>query len=236
MDIQELASSTTLSATKFELTNFVIGAQDRPSRIIKQLSLESEVRVNNIRKTKRDIIRNGIQLKQLEDIVKLTEGDYNSQLAQLDVEDKEDEIQGLNNTLYRNEYELQAMQEILDTVSENLSDDDIRHLNSPEGQEEDEAAYWIQRLSKQASGDVISGGRIQNGNMMAILNLPEDMQKLALKTTQAKSLNFNNTFSIENDLTMKCSKATNVHNLISEEALDKLIDADALLNMPHKDG
>ena len=96
MDIQELASSTTLSATKFELTNFVIGAQDRPSRIIKQLSLESEVRVNNIRKTKRDIIRNGIQLKQLEDIVKLTEGDYNSQLAQLDVEDKEDEIQGLN--------------------------------------------------------------------------------------------------------------------------------------------
>ena len=43
MNISELAMGTTLAATKFELTNFVIGAQDRPSRIIKQLALESEL-------------------------------------------------------------------------------------------------------------------------------------------------------------------------------------------------
>jgi len=234
MNISELAMGTTLAATKFELTNFVIGAQDRPSRIIKQLALESELRINNIKKSVRDLRRRNIEMQQLQDIIKITEGDYNQQLAQLDVEEKEDEIIGVQNTLFRNEYELSALQEILDTLCEKMTDDEINHLNSPEGQEEDEAAYWVQRLSKQASNDIISGGRIQAGNMSAILNLPTDMQNITLKTTQAKSLNFNNTLKLDGELTHDCSKGSNIGSLIDEDRINTLIESSDLLNMPHE--
>jgi len=210
MDIKELALSNTLAATKFEITNFVIGAQDRPSRIIKQLALESELRLNNIKRLSRESRRANIELKQLQDIVNMYDEGYNKQLAELDVEEKEDEIIGINNTKFKNQYELDAMQEILNTLSDKITDDEIRRLNTPAAQEEDEAAYWVQRLSKQASNDVISGGRIQSGNMAAILNLPEDMQQITLKTTQAKSLNFSNTFKLDNDLKLECSNGTNI--------------------------
>lgn len=223
MDVKELLENVPMASTKFELTNFVIGSMDSPARIIKQIAIESEVRMNNIKTLERDKKRNVIKTKQLQESMEHASG-YNKELIQLDIEEIEDNDIGIKNKLERNQFELDVFQEILDKLELRMGVDEIKRLSSIDGQEEEESAYWLQRLSKQASADVISTGRIQRGNMEAILNLPTDMQRIALKMTEAKSNNFENSIELENESTLKIDETSNITDYITEKDVDGYIN------------
>lgn len=228
MNISELLTQAPLAATKFELANFVIGAMDTPSRIIKQIAVESDVRMNNISTLQRDKKRNDIKRKQLQEAMENANG-YNKDLLALDLEEIDDNDKGINNKILRNQYELDTFQEILDKVVAQLGEEEVKRLSTPEGQEEGEAHYWLQRLSKQAATDVFGTGSIQKGNMEAILNLPDDMQILVLKMTEAKSATFSSSIALENSHTLRIQPKTNISDSVDENELNNMLNEIQLL-------
>jgi hypothetical protein len=54
-------------------------------------------------------------------------------------------------------------------------------FGNEEKEDQLEREYWINRLAKQASTDLLAYGRIQTGNIDAIAMLPSDMQKKTLQ-------------------------------------------------------
>jgi hypothetical protein len=159
-----------------------------------------------------------LELKTREDVISFTL--YNQKKAQLEINLEQERLEETFSAAAKAliELEISKKQEDLLKVDVALKDaykerDYLLNmintlLDSPEGKTEDgrpltaifgtpeeelyHKQYWVMRLAKQASMDLLSMGRIGSGNMEAIINLAPDVQSQVFAIANDFSLKLEN--------------------------------------------
>jgi hypothetical protein len=164
----------------FQIKNFVVNAQLTPLKQLQQAAMEAQVRAANIKKSAYELKKTEIKIKMLELAREQIQDEL--ELAKIDLDliaarEKTEAILKENKRISR---ELKSFQDVLDFFNENY---DIEKMIDM--QDTLDIDYWVKRLSKQAAMDIISTGRIQSGNLSAMLDMPEDIFTICVKETYA---------------------------------------------------
>jgi hypothetical protein len=176
----DIMESMKKGMSDFQIKNFVVNAQLTPIKQLHQAAMEAEVREENIRQGDFEIKKNELKVRIIEakraqetDELKLAE-------LELDLLVANKKIAGTKKEQIRMQYELKSFYEVIDFFNQNY---DIGAMLDM--QDTLEIDYWVKRLAKQAALDLISSGRINNGNLSAMLDMPDEIFQICLKETYA---------------------------------------------------
>lgn len=173
--LMEWADHQYFEQSEFQNKHFVINSHVTPYRQMQQAAMEVQVRYNSLQKItisyKRclnDIARVTHEMEQEEDPFYKQDKVYELQLLQVD---KTVWINKINQSKKEIESFVHIIKEKYNT---NL--DDIKGLlEDKELKEREEQKYWIARMARQSATDLMTSGRIQAGNIEALLQMnPED--------------------------------------------------------------
>lgn len=181
--------------TEYQNKHFVINSQVTPWRQVRQAVMEIQSRLNglqkvtiNYKRTLNDIERTKAEIEKETDHFEKIDKGFELELLLCD---KQIWINKLNQC----RYELDGLIRIL--KEHTGEQDDLRTLCetvlSKENEEIEENKYWIARMGKQASMDLLTTGRIQSGNLDSMLMMPPaDQAAVAdLALTYSTAMNIN---------------------------------------------
>lgn len=162
----------------FQIKNFVVNAQMTPMKQLHQAAMETEIREENIRKGDFEIKKNELKIRIL-NAQKAKETDELA-IAEIDLELHicDEKIAGAKKEQIRMNHELKSFYEVIKFFNENYDIDAMLEM-----QDTLEIDYWVKRLAKQAALDLISTGRINNGNLSAMMDMPDEIFQICLKET-----------------------------------------------------
>lgn len=170
--ILENAARFSTGQTDYQNENFVMNSHVTKYRQIRQALLEIENRHHGIRKIKLDVRRDDIKIQVLQRDLEKCEDELEAELIRIDIEDMESDNDIRRRKLERQEIEIDCF---IKRVQENIDkEEDIERYFDQDPIEEKK--YWIARMGKQASMDILSFGRISTGNLDSISMLPEEEQ------------------------------------------------------------
>lgn len=158
----------TRAVSDFQARYFVVNSQISDYKRIHQAILEIEARVAAKKQIERNMKKSEIQKEiVLRDIEKEPDN-LKKKLLQVDVEQIEYDL-----SVYNKKYricleELETFVTIVKTLVH--SKEELEQYKTPN--EEKERQYWILRMGKQAALDILSTGRIGQGNMDSIAMMP----------------------------------------------------------------
>ena len=189
-DIMEWSDHQFFEQSEFQNKHFVINSHVTPYRQMQQAAMEIQVRYNSLQKItisyKRclnDIARVTHEMEQEEDPFYKQDKVYELQLLQVD------------KTVWTNKIN-QSKQEIesfVNIIKSKFGDPtDIKGLlEDKELKEREEQKYWIARMARQSATDLMTTGRIQAGNIEALLQMsPEDQAAVVdLSLTYSTAVN-----------------------------------------------
>jgi len=163
--------------TEYQCEHFVADSQLTPWRKTRQALLELETRYHAYVEIKHS-------LKKAEVQKKILQRDYDNETDDLQKEVIEIELSKIDYdiTVWKRKYyqSQKEMQIFLDIIKKYVSkEEDIKYFT--EFNDNEERAYWIARLGKQAAMDIVSYGRIGSGNMESITMMPEEDQVQTLQ-------------------------------------------------------
>jgi hypothetical protein len=176
----DIMESMKKGMSDFQIKNFVVNAQLTPIKQLHQAAMEAEVREENIRQGDFEIKKNELKVriinaKQVKETDELA-------LAELELEllvcNKK--IAATKKEQIRMQHELKSFYDVIDFFNQNYDIDAMLEM-----QDTLEIDYWVKRLAKQAALDLISSGRINNGNLSAMLDMPDEIFQICLKETYA---------------------------------------------------
>jgi hypothetical protein len=184
-DLIEYSMTKAEPYSEFQMQNFVVNQEITDYRKLRQIILEIETRRQAVETLEMEIEKNEIWIEQAEE-----EHDniYNDSRAYNKYEKRLDELKikrlkydyRVNKKRYKQGVlELDVLVKLVEDSYENIESVRDQLENNIEGKEQ---IYWISRLGKQASMDLISTGRIGVGNMDAIANMSEKNQVKTLKS------------------------------------------------------
>ena len=158
--------------TEYQCRQFVANSQITPYKKVRQSMMELEVRYHAYHEIKASLRKAEImRLKWLQQKEQMPDP-LDKELIQIDIDKNDYDITIWKRKLRQSEYEMKSF---LDIIKE--------HVKSPEEfeyylgrNEEEEKRYWIARMAKQASLDIISFGRVGSGNMDSIAMMPQEDQ------------------------------------------------------------
>jgi hypothetical protein len=164
------------SMSDFQSRYFVVNSQVTDYRRVRQALLEIETRIAARKQIIRDCKRSEVQLKIKERDLALEVRDLEKELILLDIDQLQYDISVYTKKLRIVEEELdefaKLVLEIVPTVAE---------LETyKEHNEELEREYWIYRMAKQASVDMVTTGRIGAGNLDSIAMMAPGDQALTI--------------------------------------------------------
>lgn len=163
--------------TEFQCNHFVSGSHATLYRQVRQSLLEISTRQHGIEKINISVKRTKIQIEKCKKKIEETDDVFEKQLAEIEIEDLSIDLCVWKKKLEQAHIELKYF---LDFVK-NVCADETEAERYFELNEEEEHKYWIARLAKQLSIDIITSGRLGSGNLDSILQLPESDQ---IKTMQ----------------------------------------------------
>ena len=173
-ELMEWADHQYFEQSEFQNKHFVINSHVTPYRQMQQAAMEVQVRYNSLQKItisyKRclnDIARVTHEMEQEEDPFYKQDKIYELQLLQVD---KTVWVNKIN----QSKKEIESFVKI---IKEKFQDpNDIKGiLEDKELKEREEQKYWIARMARQSATDLMTTGRIQAGNIEALLQMaPED--------------------------------------------------------------
>jgi hypothetical protein len=174
----EVLEVTSRGMTDFQIKNFVINAQITPYKQLTQACLEIDIRQESLERLKFEIEKNTIKLKILEK-KRETEQDELFQLQMdLEIHNIKDKIKAGEKEIIRSSKEMQSFKDVLDFFNENY---DIQEMLSMK--DTLDIDYWVKRLARQATMDLIGQGRISTGNMTAMLDMPPEIFQICVQET-----------------------------------------------------
>jgi len=179
MEFAELLR-TEISTTEFELKNFIVGAQLSPHRKLRQIVLEGNVREDNITNSGFDLSIANSELAILKEELDEESNLHRGNIISVEINRKIIQIENIKKQIKRNEKELSFIEKEFVAMDSEFGTNIIEEILLPSNENEAETNYWIERLSRQASNDVIATGRISTGNIDAILNLPDNIKGTTL--------------------------------------------------------
>lgn len=159
------------SMSKFQMENFVVKSQITDFRQVKQTLLELSGRYDNMRQSEVDLEKREIERDRLKHKIETAEDPFDKRLFELELKEQEKDIKRIIRIKKTQEHDYNFF---ADKIKERFKTKQelIDFFNNPE----EERKYWIARLGKQAALDLLSTGRIGNGNMDSIAMMDEDDQ------------------------------------------------------------
>lgn len=163
--------------SEYQCEHFVADSQLTPWRKTRQALLELETRYHAYVEIKHSLKKAEVQLKILKRDYEEEPDELLKELIEIDLSKVEYDI-----TIWKRKYK-QSQKEMdifLNLIKRYVkTDEDIKYFTTFNNDEE--RAYWIARMGKQAAMDIVAYGRIGSGNMESITMMPEEDQ---VKTLQ----------------------------------------------------
>jgi|TARA_B100000073_G_scaffold146452_1_gene120537 hypothetical protein len=163
--------------SEYQCQHFVADSQITPWRKTRQALLELETRYHAYVEIKHSLKKAKVQKKILLREYEEETDELQREILDIDISKNDYDI-----TIWKRKYAQaqKEMQIFLDIVKQNIkNEDEIDYFTT--FNENEERAYWVARLGKQAAMDIISYGRIGSGNMESISMMPEEDQVQTLK-------------------------------------------------------
>ncbi len=179
LDWKLLESSLHMNSnmTDYQCRHFVTDTQLTPWRSVRQALLELETRYHSYVEIKHSLRKSEIQKKMVERDYEKEEDELSKELIACEASKLDYDI-----TIWKRKYQQsqQEMDTFLKIIKDYIKDEkDISFFT--ESNEDEERAYWIARMGKQAAMDIIAYGRIGSGNMDSISLMPDEDQVKALQ-------------------------------------------------------
>jgi hypothetical protein len=162
----------------FQIKQFVVNAQMTPIKQLHQAAMEIEVREENLRKGDFDDKKQRLKIEVMKKRRDRTTDDLEQAELDLEIHQVEEKLILIAREKVRMQYELKSFYEIMDYFNDNF---DIEHMLSMK--DTLEIDYWVKRLAKQAALDLVSTGRISNGNLSSMMDMPDEIFQISLQET-----------------------------------------------------
>jgi hypothetical protein len=196
-DILLYAANRQWGTPVFKIDNFVGGAQFTPFGKLRQLLLELGSRENLISEQELKIERTKLEIELEKELILQTNLIAQRKIHELNIKEKERVLQNQKIMISLTYEERDKFMMLIDRFnnSEEGKLPDGRKIMDIIGNHEEEerleAELWAVRLGAQAGYDLLFYGRVNNGNMEAIDQLPKDIRELALDNAMSKALETN---------------------------------------------
>lgn len=164
------------SMSDFQSRYFVVNSQVTDYRRVRQALLEIETRISAKKQIVRDCKRSEIKLKIKERDFTIELSDLEKELILLDIDQLQYDISVYSKKLRVVEEELDGFVKLVLEIVPTLADLETYK----EHNEELEREYWIYRMAKQASVDMVTTGRIGAGNLDSIAMMSPQDQALTI--------------------------------------------------------
>lgn len=176
-DVLQLAESHGgWSMSDFQSRYFVVNSQVTDYRRVRQALLEIETRIAAKKQITRDRKRSQVNILIKQRELEIETRDLERDLLLLDIDQYQYDISVYDKKLRVVEEELTEFAKLVLEIVPSLED-----LNAyKEHNEELEREYWIYRMAKQASVDMVTTGRIGAGNLDSIAMMAPEDQALTI--------------------------------------------------------
>ena len=183
-DVIKLAESQGgWSMSDFQSRYFVVNSQVTDYRRVRQALLEIETRIAAKKQIIRDWKRSEVKLKIKERDLALEPLELEKELILLDIDQLQYDISVYTKKLRVVEEELDGFANLVLEIVPTLAD-----LETYKEHNEDlEREYWIYRMAKQASVDMVTTGRIGAGNLDSIAMMAPQDQALTIGSALVNS-------------------------------------------------
>lgn len=176
------------SMSDFQSRYFVVNSQVTDYRRVRQALLEIETRIAAKKQIERNVKKANINRKILERDIEQEQDSLKKELLSVDIEQIDYDI-----SVYDKKYRI-CLQEI-ETFSTIIKDivSDVETLETyKEHNDIEERKYWIARMAKQSSMDLLTIGRISQGNLDSICMMPLNDQEETIKSALSYTNMLNN--------------------------------------------
>lgn len=192
-------SLTKSNATpRFKLQYFVGGAQITPYAMLKQWLMELRAREESIDSIKIRLRKSEIQVKQEQEKLEYATSDLQKELIDLEIMDKKNDCvryqRQLRDYILERDDIIKLIRDFCNSEHGKLPDGTplMDVFGNKELEEQLEHQYWTLRMAKQAALDVMFYGRVNEGNMDAILMMHPEQQKQVLSLATQHALEIDN--------------------------------------------
>lgn len=209
-DLVQYALNKEWTNPKYKLDNFVGNQQITPFAKLRQWLLEIKTREENLESMEYEHAKYEIELARKQAMVDGATNEYDRALAEIELKSSiSAHIKAkrrLNDWYLERQNLVDLVNDFMKTPDAVLPDGTGRTyfdiLNTAE-EDKYEAEYWTNRLGKQAACDLMFYGRINTGNLDAILSMPaeQQMETLTLAINYATRLQ-----SIQNGIQEEVNK------------------------------
>ena len=214
---------------KFKLRWFVGQAQITPFAKFRQWLLEIKTKEEAIENMEYELAKHQVEIERFKRLRDTATDDLDKRMAEI-------EMWNLERLLYMSKRRIQdwylERQNLVDLLKEFLDSDEAKlkdgsgrtYMDIMDTEEEDrfEAEIWTNRLAKQAACDLIFYGRINSGNMDAILTMSAEQQAetLALGLNFATQLQqYTNNLQLKIDEKLKLQNSMDSFDLVKPAAI-----------------
>lgn len=164
------------SMSDFQSRYFVVNSQVTDYRRVRQALLEIETRIAAKKQIVRDCKKSEVQMLIKQRDLEAETRDLERELILLDIDQLQYDISVYTKKLRIVEEELDAFAKLVIEIVPTVADLETYK----EHNEELEREYWIYRMAKQASVDMVTTGRIGAGNLDSIAMMSPNDQALTI--------------------------------------------------------
>lgn len=217
---------------KYKLRYFVGQAQITPFAKMRQWLLEIKSKEESIENMEYEIAKTEVEYDRFKRMRDQANDDLDRRLAEI-------EMWNTERIMYMSKRRLQdwylERQHLIDLLKEFMESDESiipdgsgrTYMDILNTEEEDvyEAEYWTNRLAKQAATDMLFYGRVNSGNMDAILMMPPEQQAetLALTVNYSTQLkNYQENLQIQADQKLKIGATDDMKSLTSPDSKSEI--------------
>ena len=183
-DVLQLAEKHgTWSMSDFQSRYFVVNSQVTDYRRVRQALLEIETRIAAKKQIIRDAKRSEVQMQIKQRDLAAETRDLEKELILLDIDQLQYDISVYEKKLRVVEEELDEFAKLVLEIVPNT----VELETYTQHNEELEREYWIYRMAKQASVDMVTTGRIGAGNLDSIAMMSPQDQALTIGSALVNS-------------------------------------------------
>lgn len=163
------------SMSDFQIRHFVVGSQHNLYRQFKQILLELEVRLTTEETVELDMRKNLAEQKLYDEKISVESSPAQREIYEIEKEKLAKAYENNVRALDRTRNEINSLKTILDEFKEK---NDVKALlENKDTLEED---YWVKRLATQSALEMLTVGRVGQGNLEALLQMGQDNFKRTL--------------------------------------------------------
>jgi hypothetical protein len=166
------------SMSEFQTKYFVVNSQVTDYRRVRQALLEIETRIGGRKQIERSMWRTQIELKLKQEEYDSEQHPLKKELISVDMDQLNYDLSVYNKKLKIVKEEIDNFCEIVKTLVSDMPSLESFKQQNPELERE----YWVTRMAKQAAMDLLTIGRISQGNMDSIVMMPLSDQEETVKT------------------------------------------------------